>query len=286
MDVYWLEQKLGDVPPVDRWLSGSERVRSNSLHIPKRRADWRLGRWTAKCAVTEYLNLPRDPEAFAAIELRPAPSGAPEVFSDGRPALVALSLSHSRGCGLCAVAPAGAEVGCDLEAVEPRSPAFLADYFAAEEQELVARSPAGRRDQVLTLLWTAKESVLKALHCGLRSDTRSVNAAPADFLRARDGEWHRITAEHVSGRTFYGWWRESRGLIRTVVAAPPSRRPKLLSGCVLPTREQVYNHGAETPFSDIPGSNYPVLSARRFPHGNLPQTVGRSRVGRYRLRPA
>ena len=94
-----------------QWLSGSERARLDGLHIPKRRADWRLGRWTAKCAVAVYLKLSREPEALAAVELRPAPSGAPEVFLHGRPAPVALSLSHSRGTGLCAIAPAGAAGG-------------------------------------------------------------------------------------------------------------------------------------------------------------------------------
>jgi 4'-phosphopantetheinyl transferase len=254
MDIYWLEQTESDMPFEDRWLSEQECVRRDCLHIPKRRADWLLGRWTAKCAVTGYLNLPADPVAFAAIELRPAPSGAPEVFLHGRPAPVALSLSHSRGFGLCAVAPAGVEVGCDLETVEPRSPVFLADYFADEEQRLVARTPAVRRDEVLTLLWSAKESALKALRCGLRSDTRSVNAALVDFPRTRDDEWHRVTAVHTSGRRFDGWWRESRDLIRTVVAA----------------REEVYNHDAKSDFSDIPGSSYPVLSAWRAGDGNRP----------------
>ena len=224
MDVYWLDQTDRDVPSGDVWLSGNERAHLEGLHIPKRRADWRLGRWTAKCAVAWYLNRPRDPEALASLELRPAPSGAPRIFLHGRPASVALSLSHSCGVGLCAVAPASAGVGCDLETVEPRSPAFLADYFTDAEQRLVARTPAARRDQVLTLLWSAKESVLKALGCGLRLDTRSVNTVPADFLHTCGEEWRRVSAAHISGRTYHGWWRESRDLVWTVVADPPPLR--------------------------------------------------------------
>ena len=218
MDIYWLEQSDSDVPLGDQWLSGSERARLDRLPIPKRRADWRLGRWTAKCAVAGYLNLPRDPEALTGVEVRPAPSGAPEVFLHGRPAPVVLSLSHSRGTGFCAIALRGAQMGCDLETVEPRSPAFLADYFTDEEQRLVAQTPPARQDQVLTLLWSAKESVLKALGCGLRLDTRSVNAAPAGLLQTCGEEWRRVSAAHISGGTFYGWWRESRDLVWTVVA--------------------------------------------------------------------
>lgn len=220
MSIFWLEQSASDVPLGDQWLSGNERARFARLHIPKRRADWRLGRWTAKCAVSAYWNLPRDHEALAAIELRPALSGAPELFLNGRPAPVALSLSHSRAAGFCIIAPDGVEVGCDLETIEQRSPAFLADYFTDEERDLVGRTTGADRDRTVTLLWSAKESTLKALRCGLRSDTRAVNAAPADGVETHGEEWHRLCAGHISGRTFYGWWRASRDLIRTVVAHP------------------------------------------------------------------
>src|SRR5260370_14941210 len=114
VDIYWLEQNDSDVPFGDQWLSGSERATLASLRIPKRRADWRLGRWTAKCAVARYWNLPRSLEALAAVELLPAPSGAPKAFLHGRPAPVTLSLSHSRGTGLFVIAPARAAGGSDL----------------------------------------------------------------------------------------------------------------------------------------------------------------------------
>jgi 4'-phosphopantetheinyl transferase len=230
VDVYWLEQTAGDVPCGHAWLSGSECSRVLGLRIPKRRADWRLGRWTAKCAISGYLHLPRDSETLAELELRPAPSGAPEAFLQGRAAPVKLSLSHSGGMGMCAIVPASAEVGCDLETVEPRSSAFLADYFTDRERELAARTPAGLRDRLLTLLWSAKESALKALGCGLRADTRSVNAAPQGFLESPCEEWRCLSVAHLSGRTFCGWWRESGGLVRTVVAAPAPLRMIALPG--------------------------------------------------------
>jgi 4'-phosphopantetheinyl transferase len=91
---------------------------------------------------------------LAAVELRPAPFGSPEAFIHGRAAPAQVSLSHSRGWGLCAIARLGVEVGCDLETVEPRSPAFPIDYFTVEEQEPVARTPVASRDRMLTLLWS------------------------------------------------------------------------------------------------------------------------------------
>ena len=113
--------------------------------------------------------------------------------------------------------------------VEPRSPAFLADYFTDEERNLVAQTPAAMRDRVLTLLWSAKESALKALGCGLRLDTRSVNAGPAGFLQTGDEEWRRVKVAHIGGRTFHGWWRVSRDLVYTVVADRPPRGAPLLA---------------------------------------------------------
>ena len=85
------------------------------MRFAKRRDDWRLGRWTAKRALAAYLNLPSNPQTLADIEIRPAPSGAPEVFVANKPAAVTISLSHRGGVAACAVAPSGMELGCDLE---------------------------------------------------------------------------------------------------------------------------------------------------------------------------
>jgi hypothetical protein len=95
----------------------------------------------------------------------------------------------------------------------------------AEENERPFESIESAHDyMVLTLLWSAKESVLKALGCGLRVDTRSVNAAPAGLVPSHGGEWSRMCALHMGGRTYHGWWRESRDLAYTVVANPPPLR--------------------------------------------------------------
>jgi 4'-phosphopantetheinyl transferase len=228
MPVCWLEQTEGDVPVGDEWLSADERKRLAGLRILKRRRDWRLGRWTAKCALAEYLNRPRESSVFAEVELRPSPSGVPEVFLRGRPGPVAVSLSHSHGRGLCVLAPAGIVVGCDLEKIEPRSPVFLTDYFTGREQALVAQRSADRRDQLVTLLWSAKESALKAMGCGLREDPRSVHAEP-DLWDMCLEEWHPLSVTHACGGRFFGWWRESRNLIRTVLSGSAQKKYPVVS---------------------------------------------------------
>jgi 4'-phosphopantetheinyl transferase len=235
MDVYWLEQTEADVPAENDWLSESEAFRLDGMRFARRRADWRLGRWTAKRAVAAYLNLPADPRFVAGIEIRPAPSGAPEVFLAERPAAVTISLSHRAGFAICAVAPLGTALGCDLEAIEQRSDAFVADYFTAEEQALLAWAPAPDRSRLLALLWSGKESVLKALRAGLRLDTRCVMVSPVDALRygSEDGPPYRLNAWHplharCNREIFHGWWQRTGNLLRTLVAAPPPVPPILL----------------------------------------------------------
>ena len=216
MDVYWLEQTTADLPDHDDWLSAAEAARSSAMRFAKRRADWRLGRWTAKNAVAAHLHL----HSLATIEILAAPSGAPEAFVAGEPAPVTISLSHRGGRAVCAVAAAGVLLGCDLEIVEARSEAFATDYFTAEEQALVARAPVSDRPRMLALLWSGKESVLKALRTGLRLDTRSVSVDPVGaLLPAIEETWHPLHGRYA-GQDFPGWWQQTADVVRTMVAVP------------------------------------------------------------------
>lgn len=244
MDVYWLEQAEADVPAENDWLSASEAARLNAMRFAKRRADWRLGRWTAKRAVAAYLDVPGYLQALANIEIRPAASGAPEVYILNTAAPATISLSHRDGAALCMIAPSGTALGCDLELIETRSDAFVADYFTAEEQALVARVSLEDRPRLLALLWSAKESALKALHEGLRLDTRSLAVRPIEALKGRtqdkdesldnaalsfpqasDNVWHPLQVCYTDGQVFHGWWQKTDPLLRTLVAAPPASPP-------------------------------------------------------------
>jgi 4'-phosphopantetheinyl transferase len=227
MNVSWLEQTEADVPAENDWLHAREAIGLNGLRFAKRRADWRLGRWTAKRALALCLNLPLDHRTLAGIEIRPAPDGVPEVFLANAPAAITISISHRDGRAICAVALSGVALGCDLEIIEPHSAAFVADYFTTEEQRLVARAPAPDRLRLLALLWSAKESTLKALRAGLRLDTRSVIVSPVDE-GADSNTWHPLRVTNTSGQIFHGWWRYTGNLLQTVVADPPPTPPILL----------------------------------------------------------
>jgi 4'-phosphopantetheinyl transferase len=223
LDVYWLEQTAADVPAENDWLGSNEALHLETLRVPKRRSEWRLGRWTAKRALARCLDLPDDARALAEIEILPALSGAPEAFIISQRACASISLSHSCGRAICAVTRSRVALGCDLERIESRSDTFVADYFVAEEQALVARSPATDRAWLLALLWSGKESALKALHEGLRLDTRSVVVRPSDGTSTAG--WHPLQVCLLDDRVFNGWWQQGENFVRTLVSAPPPDAP-------------------------------------------------------------
>jgi 4'-phosphopantetheinyl transferase len=258
MKVLWFEQSLADVRAKDDWFSAWETSHLGSLRFPKRRADWRLGRWTAKHAVANYLHLAHDPGILATIQIRPASTGAPEVFIDEAPGNVAISLSHRGGIAACAVGEPDAMLGCDVEVVEPRSDAFVADYFTPEEQAIIRQAPDPVRFALIALIWSAKESALKALRTGLRSDTRSVSVALDDSCIAglnhnqlpayenslaeppADVIWRPLRVSYSDAQVFPGWWFRGADLMRTLVSIPGTEEPIISEqpATALPLRDE------------------------------------------------
>ncbi len=203
--VYWLMQGMRDVPADDDWLSGEERARLQAISFPKRREEWRLGRWTAKRAAGAYLAGGGDISPSSMLEIRAAADGAPEVFADGREAPASISISHRSGFCLCALSAHHVAVGCDLETIDPRSEEFVTDYFAAEELELLSRVAPVDSPLFATVIWCAKESALKVVRAGLRRDTRTM-VIRFDPDSTESG-WKPISiqcAESLSA--YHGWW--------------------------------------------------------------------------------
>jgi 4'-phosphopantetheinyl transferase len=252
MSIFWLQQTMADAPIDNAWLCAHEARCLSGMKFAKRSNDWRLGRWTAKCAIAAYLGWRVESSVLVHIEIRPATSGAPEAFIAGQRAALGVSLSHCGGRAIAAVVPSEVVVGCDLEAIEPRLDAFVSDYFTTEEQLLVENVPAPFRPALVTLLWSAKESALKALHEGLRLDTRSVlvnivgrdrNSAyavqssrkqPAQALQptyreCSQDKWCALELLYTTqGRTFHGWWQTAGNCVRTLVTDLPLLPPLLL----------------------------------------------------------
>lgn len=216
MTITWLSHGEANVPETLDWLTPGEAERARGMPYPKRRTEFVLSRWTAKSALARRLGLAIDVPALIRLEIRNAADGAPEAWLDGTLAPVALSLTDRAGWAVCALAEPGIAIGCDLELVEPRSAAFVADYLTPAERRTVADGvDEDDRQRLANLLWSAKESALKALRTGLRRDTRSVEVA---LGLGPEVEWLPFSVTSVEGRRFFGWWRAYERFLLTVAA--------------------------------------------------------------------
>jgi phosphopantetheinyl transferase len=227
MHVYWLEQTIRDVPASNDWLSPGEIRHLKTIRFPKRYQDWRLGRWTVKAALRMYLLSLQQHCALEEIEIRTAPSGAPEAFVRNERFAAAISISHRNGVGFCAVAPSALMLGCDLEYIESHSVNFVADYFTQQEQACIRQVDPQSRMETVVLLWSAKESVLKALHKGLTVDTRSVQVDVGQPEIGDPGTWRPLYALFEQQR-FSGWWQRENSSIRTIVTSGAGEHPTML----------------------------------------------------------
>jgi 4'-phosphopantetheinyl transferase len=221
-------QRAEAVPAGDAWLSPGERARAAGMRFAARRADFRLGRWTAKRALARWLGAADAPERLAEIDVRGAPKSPPEVFWRGAPAPCSLSLSHRAGAAVAAVSLAGVALGCDLERGEPRSAAFAAQYLTDAERDAAEALGEPLRSAAIALVWSAKESALKALGRGLDLDAREVSVRLADGaapLAGRPDAWRPLTVALAGGPALGGFWCARGPWLLTVVAAPELPAP-------------------------------------------------------------
>lgn len=233
MRVYWLEQTQADVAESNEWLTAEELIRFNTLRFSKRRADWRLGRWTAKCALFACFDVAPSIQDLSRIEIRALPSGAPLVVAENLEVPKSISLSHRAGRAMCAVSFDGPRLGCDLELIEARESTFVADYFTTEEQAFMVNVRQKDRDAITALIWSAKESALKATGEGLRADTRDV-LVDLDNQTVHPSDWNSLRVLAADDQTFYGWWRIADLMVHTIVCDFKMEAPIRLSDSHIP----------------------------------------------------
>ena len=223
--------RLRDVPAGGRWLTSAERRGLSVRRLEKHRNDFRVGRWNVKRAVMGYVGALGRRVEPSEIEIVAASDGAPEVVLRGPESVSppTVSISHSRDMGFASAAAGNLSLGCDLEAIAPRSDRFIRDYLVLEEREAVLAVEGPARALRANLAWSAKEATLKALREGLRLDTRTCEV---DLRAALSGlppgvdppvAWRRIDVRGPAGHSFQGWWKAAQGFVWTVVADRPVR---------------------------------------------------------------
>jgi 4'-phosphopantetheinyl transferase len=208
--------------------------------VPKRRRDFRLGRFAAKRALG-LLQGCEAPSVLRGFEVRAAPGGAPQAFRDGKALEVALSISHSEGWASAAVQAGAPRLGCDLERVEARSRSFTSDYFTACEQAFVAAGPDRERGWRATLVWSAKEAVMKALGEGLRLPPPSVAVVPV-LAPVSPAGWRSFSVSAPPTATdLHGFWRILGARVLTVAGGP--HEPRLVQSALDPASRARPAHG-------------------------------------------
>jgi len=231
--IHWLVQTTQNHPallqgmPPPGLLTPVEADTFASLKTEKRRRDWLLGRWTAKRLVQQILNEHGQPVNLNQLAICNRESGEPylQILSglENRGIPLTISISHSYNRAVCAAMerPFGA-IGIDLERIEHRAAGFVQDYFTDDEQQLVNQAAPEMQDTLITAVWSAKEAALKALHLGLRADTRAVNCLIQPEV-IRPFTWTQFTIELDAARlgqslTLSGWWRVGDDFVLTMAA--------------------------------------------------------------------
>jgi 4'-phosphopantetheinyl transferase len=221
--IYWTMVQADQMPLdyTEDFLSNPELLKLSSLRFPKRRDEWLLGRWAAKCLVQSIS--PYQGYSLSELDIRNNVEGAPFIQQpDGAVLADSLSISHSHRRAVCALSLGpDLRIGADLEKLEARTEAFVADYFTPAEQTSLNGYPSELRQAAVNLIWSMKESMLKALGVGLRWDTRTVEIHEIEGLSTaalESPKWQKMhTSDHESGeRHWAGWWQLRKNFVITL----------------------------------------------------------------------
>ncbi len=219
--VCYTTQDRQQLPEELDWLTAGERARFEGFRFDKRRRDWLLGRWAAKIALLGVSGLSR--RNIRRFEIYSEPNGAPIPRLDGRRYPVGLSLSHSHDLAFASVSRESRALGCDIELVEPRSAVFVETYFTESERKNVEDANPSSRDSLVTRIWSAKESTLKALRTGLRADTRSVEVIDDGDCSGEGWGIGRTVVKHAG--EFSCLWRQHGDFVLTIATRDPMETP-------------------------------------------------------------
>lgn len=222
--IYWtlVDSSQASLEDPEGFLSSSELLKFRTFRFAKRRQEWLLGRWTAKFLIK---SLPAyQGYAPTEIEILTSAEGAPYFqLPGGGAAPNVLSISHCDRYAICAVS-SGTEIniGIDMEKIEARSQTFIKDYFTPQEIGWVNSQPYESRDMISTLIWSTKESMLKALRVGLRWDTRQVEICEVSGMHEKRKGWNelQLTDLQQEKRGWFGWWQKFGVYVITTAGFP------------------------------------------------------------------
>lgn len=156
-------QSIGDTSETDllKFLSRDEGKKYQKLNNISRK-DFVAGRVALVEALAIFENRKNTIFSQSATKINYHESGKP--FLKGNQNLE-ISISHSDGWGAALVSDSKC-VAIDIEKIKPRNISMIEYVLSKKEQGLIKTKIT---DEILTVFWTMKESVMKALETGLMS---------------------------------------------------------------------------------------------------------------------
>ncbi len=220
--LYWCLHPPVMIDQKQPGLSADEEAVYKGFRFAARQGSWLSGRFAAKRLLASILD---DGLPYDQIEIVNDALGAPQAMVSGQNLGGCLSISHSDGWAAAAYAPAGLRIGIDLEVAEQRSERFIQDYFTLAEQGLLATRDE-LADRMATLIWSAKESMLKAMGLGLRVDTRQiqVDAIGDEALLSQPGWFSLSLSSLCRNGNWTGFWRDAGAFVITLAIILESGR--------------------------------------------------------------
>lgn len=193
------------------FLGEQEKIEWDRLKVPKRKREWLSARLIVKklirASIPELEQVP-----FSKIQILKEPSGAPFILvENGKQTRVEISFSHSHEHVFAACSSEDIRFGTDLEWIESRSKEFVEDYFTENEIRQVLSSDPDQADLITTVIWSAKEAVLKALRTGLSLDTRKIEIGFTTEPSEKEG-WLRLEIKPPSRLL----WRREGDFVETL----------------------------------------------------------------------
>jgi 4'-phosphopantetheinyl transferase len=220
--VFWKIQDQQEFVDLE-WLSPTEFTHQQSFRFPKRKEDWLSGRWVAKSLLLKTSKHLQNCQ-LSDFSIENYADGSPNVVRNGEILPGSISISHRSGFVSAAWAPnPNDKIGIDLEAIEPKPASFVEDYFTAHEIRNVFEQKPEEQPLISSLIWSAKEAVMKALQTGLRIDTRQIEIQIPSG--AEINGWKKLDISVYPGdyQTASLFWRQSGSIINTLAILSSQR---------------------------------------------------------------
>ena len=214
--ISWMMLAETTIPQDLGWLSPEELDRFQTFRFQKRRQDWLAGRWVAK-NLLRTLNSDSATFNYCEMTIGNLPEGAPYPLLRGEKLKGCLSISHRGGRSVAAFTDnPDVSIGIDLELVEEKSDGFIEDYFTLTEAKRLFSYPDDKRACLASMLWSAREAMLKAHQSGLRLDTRYIELQCPEWTEKSEWQPIEISQYPSAMKSMALYWKTVNAFVITM----------------------------------------------------------------------